>query len=349
MDTLKKDIKSLSFLELNSLFSALNEKPFRIKQLLKWLYCFRVNDFDSMTDLSKNLRNYLKKNFCISNIKLLDYFKSNDSSVKFIFKTNDDVVFEAVGIPNYKKNNSINSLTVCVSSQAGCKIKCSFCSTGKQKFYRSLNIGEIVDQVLNIQKFFKYKVSNVVVMGQGEPFLNYDNVVDGLKILNKYIANPIGARKITISTSGILNGIDKLSHEKEQFGIAVSLHSCIQNTRDLLMPGVKEFSLEKLHKAIECYIQKTNRRPTFEYLLLKKINDDKQHLEALIDYCRGLNVHVNLLPYNKTKDCEFIGSSPYTFNYWKNELLKSGIQTTIRKSRGSSVNAACGQLINQAL
>lgn len=349
MDTLKKDIKSLSFSEFNSLFSSLNEKPFRVKQLIKWLYFFRVNDFDSMTDLSKNLRNYLNENFYISNIKLLESFKSNDSSVKFIFKTNDDVVFESVGIPNYKTDNSLNSLTVCISSQAGCNIKCSFCSTGKQKFYRSLNIGEIIDQVLNIQKFFQYKVSNVVVMGQGEPFLNYNNVVEGLKILNKYTNSPIGARKITISTSGILNGIDKLSHEKEQFGLAVSLHSCIQSTRDLLMPGVKEFSLEKLHKTIKNYLQKTNRRPTFEYLLLKNINDDKQHLEALIDYCSRLNVHVNLLPYNKTKDCDFVGSSTNTFNYWKSELLKSGIQTTIRKSRGSSVNAACGQLINQVL
>ena len=223
---------------------------------------------------------------------------------------------------------------------------CSFCATGREGLSRNLKAGEIVEQVVTAQNDFAHRVSNVVVMGQGEPFLNYQEVLTALKMLNSADDLNIGARHITLSTCGILQGIDQLSLEPEQFTLAVSLHSAVQETRDLLMPKVANQPLPELKKALTRYIAATKRRVSLEYLLLDGINDDENHLQALRSFCKGLLVHVNLLPMNKVDGSPLQPSSPRTAKHWIDSLNNDRIETTMRVSRGSDIAGACGQLKN---
>lgn len=224
---------------------------------------------------------------------------------------------------------------------------CEFCATGHQGFSRNLTVGEIVEQITIAEKDLDSRISNVVVMGQGEPFLNFENLESALEIINDNKLLGIGARKITVSTCGIIPGIDKFAKINKQFGLAVSLHSAIQQTRDDLMPGVKNYKLVKLKSTIENYIKTTNRRPTFEYLMLKDVNDTEEHLSALVDFCKGMLCHINLIAYNNTETKTYSASSNNTINSWINTLNSNGIETTLRQSKGSDINAACGQLINK--
>lgn len=203
-------------------------------------------------------------------------------------------------------------LTVCISSQAGCPMACKFCATGKQGFVRNLYCGEIIQQVLFIQKELKKRISNIVVMGQGEPFLNFDNTIDALKLINDKKIIGLGSRKITISTCGIIPGIKEFSNIDKQFGLAISLHSAIQEKRNALMPEVKNYTLSQLKHVIINYAKKTNRRPTFEYLLIKDINDTEEDLKALINYCKGMLCHINLINLNSVPDSKFQPSSKST-------------------------------------
>ncbi|MCF0231599.1 MAG: 23S rRNA (adenine(2503)-C(2))-methyltransferase RlmN [Enterococcus sp.] len=224
---------------------------------------------------------------------------------------------------------------------------CCFCSTAKLGFVRNLGFGEILEQVLLIEKAHDKKVSNVVMMGQGEPFLNFENVMEALEIINTYKDYEIGARKICISTCGIISGIDKLTEVNKQYRLAISLHSAEQKTRDVLMPGLKNQSLSKLKSSLISYQERTGRRITIEYIMIKDINDTEEQLGFLYNFIRGLKVHINLLPYNNVPGDEFQSSSRKTLLAWANFFKSAGYSLNVRESKGSDVFGACGQLSNR--
>ena len=224
---------------------------------------------------------------------------------------------------------------------------CAFCATGREGLTRNLQAGEIVQQIAAAQKDFEARVSNVVVMGQGEPFLNYDEVLSALRMVNSTDDLHIGARHITISTCGIISGIERLSDEPEQFTLAISLHSAVQSTRDELMPKVSQQPLPLLKTALKNYTQKTRRRVSLEYLLIKNVNDSEEQLRALLDLCRGLLCHINLLPMNPVEGAPFQPATEKTVRHWMKTLEAEGVEISMRKSRGSDIDGACGQLKNR--
>lgn len=266
-----------------------------------------------MTNLPKEFISKLTETFVITKPQLHDSQTSTDGTKKYVLgfasqrEEEVPVLVECVAIPSLKSNS--NKLTVCISSQAGCAMRCIFCATGQQGIARNLYPGEIIQQILFMQNDLGKKVSNVVLMGQGEPFLNFDNVVDALDIINNPKLLGIGARKITVSTCGIIPGINKFSNIDKQYGLAISLHCAIQEKRNDLMPGVKNYTLEKLKTSVEKYIENTNRRPTFEYLMIDGINDTKEDLNALVNYCHGMLCHINLIKFNSVPGSKYKASS----------------------------------------
>ncbi|MEA5020981.1 MAG: 23S rRNA (adenine(2503)-C(2))-methyltransferase RlmN [Gordonibacter sp.] len=338
---MEKPIKSYSLLEFQDLIKDLNQPLFRAKQLSEWIYQRNASSYEDMTNLPKSLRENLLEFHPLYQPSILDSQTSSDGTQKFILGYHDGVCVETVSIPSKD-----GRLTVCCSSQVGCGMACSFCATGKEGFNRNLSIGEIVDQIIIVQNETKRRVSNVVVMGQGEPFLNYDNTLEALRILNHPKLFNIGARHITLSTCGIVSGIEKLSYEPEQFTLAISLHTAVQQIRDIIMPGVSKYPLKRLKTALMSYVEVTNRRVSLEYALIQNINDQKSDLEALTEFCHGLLCHINLIPLNKVNDSPCQPSSLKTMNSWLSSLNNSGIETTVRNSRGTDIAGACGQLKN---
>lgn len=347
----RQPIEILSLNQLEEFVKKNNQPKFRALQIAEWLYVHNVNDFSSMTNLPKAFINKLSSCFVITNIHANKTLISKDGTRKYILqltdtnKDNDQTAYiETVGIPSANKNS--NQLTVCVSTQVGCAMACKFCATGKQGFSFNLNPGSIVKQIMYASKDFNQRVSNVVLMGQGEPFLNYDNVMSALEIINSPKLLNLGARKITISTCGIIPGINKFSKINKQYGLAVSLHSANQQTRNFIMPGVINYNLDKLKKSLINYTSSTNRRITFEYLMIKGINDSEDDLNALKEYCSNILCHVNLIKFNSISESKLIASDDQTISKWLDVLNNNGIETTLRASRGSDIDAACGQLIN---
>ena len=245
---------------------------------------------------------------------------------------------ETVGMPSRGK------LAVCVSSQAGCGMRCAFCATGLAGLTRSLTAQEIVDQVLHVQRDFGERVTSVVFMGQGEPFANYDAVVEALRMLNSPDGLNIGARHLTVSTCGVIPGIREFAKLPEQFTLAISLHSAVQGTRNQLMPGVKKYTLLRLHEALQDYVEKTGRRPTYEYAMIDGVNDTNPEMLTLCDFCEGTLCHVNLIQLNYIPDSPFRPSPVEKVEKLQKMLASRGIEATIRNSRGSDIDAACGQL-----
>ena len=335
-----KGIKIFSIEDIYDLFGQYNLPKFRADQLLNWLYAKGSTSYDEMTNLPKSVREQLSALHPIETPSLVDVQVSSDGTRKYLLDFEGALV-ETVGLPT-----DSGRLTVCCSSQSGCAMNCQFCATGKAGLTRSLYPGEIIDQINVVAQDFNQRVTNVVVMGQGEPFANYQNVLAALRIANHPKLLNIGARHITISTCGIVPGIEKLSREPEQFTLAVSLHSAIQDTRDHLMPGVCNFSLVDLRKALAEYAEASGRRFSFEYALMKGVNDSNDDLDALINYARGMLCHVNLIPLNEVKDSPFKPVSTSTLNHWCSTLEAKGIPASIRRSRGSDVAGACGQLAN---
>lgn len=338
---MEKPIKSYSLSGLQDLAKELKVPPFRAQQLSEWVYQQGVLSYNDMTNLPKVLRDRLSEDYPLHSPSIIDSQVSSDGTQKFILRYHDGACVETVSIPS-----GDTRLTVCCSSQVGCGMACAFCATGKEGFGRNLTIGEIVDQIIVVQEKANRRVSNVVVMGQGEPFLNYDNTLEALRILNHPRLFNIGARHITLSTCGIIPGIEKLSQESEQFTLAVSLHTAVQQTRDIIMPGVSKYTLKRLKTALMSYIKTTNRRVTLEYALIRNTNDQNEDMDALIEFCRDLLCHVNLIPLNKVSDSLFQPSSIKTMNSWLSTLNNAGIEATIRNSRGSDIAGACGQLKN---
>ena len=335
------DIFDLSINELNEILLNLNEKKFRSKQIYEWLHSHPITTYDDMHNIPKRVREYLNKEYPLQTLSVKIIKESNDGTKKFLFECEDNNLVESVLIPNDDER-----LTACLSTQVGCPMQCAFCATGKQGFIRNLTAQEICFQVSHLIKHSQKRIDNIVIMGQGEPFLNYNNVIKAIKRLNHNEAFKVAARKITISTCGIIDGIHKFSLEPEQFGLAVSLHSADQATRNVLMPKTKNMPLESLSEALKEYQQISNRRITFEYMLLDGINDSEEQCEKLIDFCKPLLCHVNLLKFNDVEDCKYKGSSYSKIKQFENNLINSGIPCSVRKSKGEDIQGACGQLAN---
>lgn len=344
MDT----IKAYSREGLERLLEELGQPRFRTKQIVQWMYQRGVRSYDEMTDLPKTLRAELAERAPLTVPTMLDRRVSKDGTRKYVWQFEDGAGVETVAMPSKDANahGGPQRLTVCFSTQVGCAIGCAFCATGKEGFARNLTPGEMVDQIVLAGKDMGMRVSNVVAMGQGEPFLNYDNTLAALRFMNAKDGLGIGARHITISTCGIVRGIERLASEPEQFTLAVSLHSAVQPTRDFLMPRMASTPLHHLHTALERYIEQSGRRVSLEYLLLKDLNDDEAHLAALKEFCRGLLCHVNILPFNEVAGSPFHPATSKVRARWVASLEAAGVETTVRDSRGSDIEGACGQLKN---
>ncbi len=335
------EIKTYSFQRLQALFKEWNIPQYRAQQVYTWIYQKGVHSYDEMTNLPHSLREQLAADLPFLPAQIMNKQVSQDGTRKYLIEFHDGSLTEMVAIPSHDR------LTVCFSTQVGCAMSCSFCATGKEGFTRNLLPGEMVEQVLLVQDDMKRRVSNLVAMGQGEPFLNYNNLIDALHIFNDKKGLHIAARHITVSTCGIIDGIKRFSQENEQFTLAVSLHSALQDTRDDIMPAVKHQPLDVLQKALIKYQKETNRRVTFEYLLIAGVNDSHKHLMALIDYCSGLKCHVNLIRLNAVEESPLKPSSQRKTEEFVNTLTQAGIEATLRRSRGSDIDGACGQLKNK--
>lgn len=336
--TRSHDIRLLTLEELQDLVKELGQPAFRAKQLNEWIHDKNVCSFDEMTNLPAALREKLSERFSFNVPVELVKQVSKDGSRKYLLQFSDGVSVETVGMPNR------NKLAVCISSQAGCAMGCAFCATGLAGLSRSLTAQEMVDQVLHVARDFGERVTSVVFMGQGEPFANFDATVQALRILNDPDGLAIGARHLTVSTCGVIPGIRRFAELPEQFTLAISLHSAIQGTRNQLMPGVKKYTLLRLHEAIQLYVEKTGRRPTYEFAMIDGINDTNPEMQALVDFCAGTLCHVNLIQLNNIPDSPFRPSPIEKVESLQRRLTMHGVETTIRNSRGSDIDAACGQL-----
>lgn len=336
--TRSRDIRLLTLEELQDLVKELGQPAFRAKQLNEWIHDKNVCSFDEMTNLPAALREKLSERFSFNMPVELVKQVSKDGSRKYLLQFSDGVSVETVGMPNR------NKLAVCISSQAGCAMGCAFCATGLAGLSRSLTAQEMVDQVLHVARDFGERVTSVVFMGQGEPFANFDATVQALRILNDPDGLAIGARHLTVSTCGVIPGIRRFAELPEQFTLAISLHSAIQGTRNQLMPGVKKYTLLRLHEAIQLYVEKTGRRPTYEFAMIDGINDTNPEMQALVDFCAGTLCHVNLIQLNNIPDSPFRPSPIEKVESLQRRLTMHGVETTIRNSRGSDIDAACGQL-----
>lgn len=336
--TRSRDIRLLTLEELQDLVKELGQPAFRAKQLNEWIHDKNVCSFDEMTNLPAALREKLSERFSFNVPVELVKQVSKDGSRKYLLQFSDGVSVETVGMPNR------NKLAVCISSQAGCAMGCAFCATGLAGLSRSLTAREMVDQVLHVARDFGERVTSVVFMGQGEPFANFDATVQALRILNDPVGLAIGARHLTVSTCGVIPGIRRFAELPEQFTLAISLHSAIQGTRNQLMPGVKKYTLLRLHEAIQLYVEKTGRRPTYEFAMIDGINDTNPEMQALVDFCAGTLCHVNLIQLNNIPDSPFRPSPIEKVESLQRRLTMHGVETTIRNSRGSDIDAACGQL-----
>lgn len=333
-----RDIRSLTADEIAELVQELGQPAFRAKQICEWVFTKHASSFEEMTNIPKKLREQLSEHFSFRLPEELVKQVSRDGSRKYLLEFSDGTSVETVGMP------SKNKLAVCVSTQAGCAMGCAFCATGFNGLTRSLSAQEIVDQVRHVAMDFDERVTSVVFMGQGEPFANFDATVEALRMLNDPDGYAIGARHLTVSTCGIIPGIKRFSELPEQFTLAISLHSAVQSTRNKLMPGVKKYTLPRLHEAIQAYVEKTGRRPTYEFAMIDGINDTNPEMEALIDFCRGTLCHVNLIQLNDTPGSLLKPSPMKKVETLQKRLQMHGVEATIRNSRGNDIDAACGQL-----
>ena len=316
-------------------------KPFRAKQIFKWLYEKRVDDFALMSDISKDLQVKLASDFEIKELKIVDKQISKDGTQKFLFELNDGALVESVlMVFDY-------GYSACLSSQVGCNMGCKFCASGLLKKQRDLKAGEIVSQALMIQKTLDTmdgRLGNIVMMGTGEPFDNYDNVMKAMSIINSPYGLEIGARHISISTCGVVPMIKRFSKENLQYNLAISLHAPNNELRDTLMPINHAYKLEELFGALKEYSALNNRRLTFEYLLLKGVNDSKKEADEIKELLKDLNAYINLIPYNNVKEKDFETSSEENALRFYDMLKKNGVAVTLRQKKGDDIDAACGQL-----
>lgn len=337
-ENLKPNIKNFSYEELKQELINLNEKPFRAEQIFKWLYMENVKSFDEMTNLSLQLRKKLEENYSIGIHNILKKQESIDGTKKYLLELWDKNAIETV-VMEYKYGK-----TICVSSQVGCRMGCKFCASTGINFVRNLDAGEIIEQILTVQRDIKKRISNVVFMGIGEPFDNYENVIKAIHLINHPKGLNIGARHISISTSGIVPKIYNLADANIQCTLSISLHSSNNEKRSKLMPVNKAYPIEELMKACKYYTQKTNRRISFEYALAKNNNDNLEDAKELVKLLKGMLCHVNLIPINEIENGKFKKSTNENIIKFRDYLNEKGIVATIRRELGSDIDAACGQL-----
>jgi len=338
-----RSIKDYDLEDLKKVFLELNEKAFRAEQVFKWLYVDKVNSFDEMTNLSLELREKLKQNFDFTIHTIKDKQCSKDGTKKYLLQLADGCAIETV-LMEYK-----HGMSICVSSQVGCKMGCKFCASTGIPFIRSLTSAEIVEQILAVERDENIRISNVVFMGIGEPFDNYDNVINAIRILNNQKGLSIGARHISISTSGVVPYIYKLADENIQCTLSISLHCTNDEKRSALMPINRKYSIEELLEACRYYIEKTNRRISFEYALLKGENDTVEDANGIIKLLRGMLCHVNLIPVNKIENEPFKKTNDKNVLKFRDYLNDNGIVATVRRELGSDIDAACGQLRRKSI
>ena len=332
-----RNIYDLTIKELEDYFISINEKKFRAVQVYEALYKRRIKSFDDMTNISKEVREKLKQDFSFYKIKML--IKQQGKNVnKYLFELDDGNLIESVLMRHDY------GLSVCVSSQIGCNMGCSFCESGRLKKVRDLLPGEIVRQILMIEEDVGMRISSVVVMGIGEPFDNYDNIMDFIRIINSPFGIAIGARHITVSTSGLVPMIKRYAEEDLQTNLAISLHAPNDELRNKIMKVNKAYNISELIAAINEYIEKTNRRVTIEYVMLSMVNDSEENANELADLLRGMNVYVNLIPYNETSHIEYKKSPNDRVMKFYDTLKRRGINVTVRREFGGNIDAACGQL-----
>ncbi len=334
----KKDIKNFTLDELQKQIKDLGEEKYRATQLFYWLYRKGIEDFRDMSNLSVSFRDLLQENFYISKIELVELAKSKDQTEKYLFKLEDGSLIESVLIFCNKR------MTECISSQIGCKYNCLFCESGKKGFARNLTVSEILNQVLFIKNKMKSNLNNIVFMGIGEPLDNYNNVIKAIHILNSKDAFNIGSRKIIISTCGIIPAIEKLQDYGWQIELSVSLHAPENKLRSYLMPINNKYPLYDLIKVCKNYVKKTKRQVTFEYILIKGVNDSLNYADKLSKLIGGFNFKVNLITFNPAPDSWLQAPDISQVKSFKNKLVAKGIPTTLRISKGGDISAACGQL-----
>ena len=333
-----KNIKEFNLDDLKQELEALGEKKYRAEQIFKWIYVDKVKEFDQMTNLSLELRTKLKQNYTMCNFNILKKQESTDGTKKYLFDVLDGNAIETVLMQYH------HGKTICVSSQIGCKMGCKFCASTGIKFIRSLTAGEIVEQILAVEQDIGDKISNVVFMGIGEPFDNYENVMKAIKIINNQKGLNIGARHISISTSGLVPMIYKFADEELQCTLSISLHATNDEKRSKMMPVNNKYNIKELMEACKYYIQKTNKRISFEYALAKDNNDNLEDAKELVKLLKGMLCHVNLIPINKIENGNYSKSSNENIIKFRDYLNDNGIVATIRRELGSDIDAACGQL-----
>lgn len=333
-----KNIKDFDLPDLEEEFVKLGEKKYRAGQVFQWLYVEKVKSFDEMTNLSLDLREMLKRNYEICNYNIIKKLESSDGTKKYLFDILDGNAIETVLMQYH------HGKTICVSSQVGCKMGCKFCASTGIPFVRSLSAGEIVEQILAVEQDIGEKISNIVFMGIGEPLDNYDNVVKAIRILNNQKGLNIGARHISVSTSGLVPKIYDLAKENIQCTLSISLHATNNEKRSSMMPVNNAYPIEELIKACKDYIKTTNRRISFEYALAKDNNDNLEDAKELVKLLKGMLCHVNLIPINKIENGKYTKSTNENIIRFRDYLNDNGIVATIRRELGSDIDAACGQL-----
>ncbi|WP_352419958.1 23S rRNA (adenine(2503)-C(2))-methyltransferase RlmN [Proteiniborus sp.] len=333
------DLKSLEMEELEEVFIRLGEKKYRAHQTFKWIHQKMVSSINNITELPQGLRDKLNLNYNISKLKIVQRLDSKfDDTSKYLFMLDDRNIIESV-LMKYK-----HGVSVCLSTQVGCRMGCEFCASTKGGLVRSLLPGEILEQFYQIQKDQGYKVTNIVLMGSGEPLDNYDNVLKFLKIIHDDEGQNLGYRHITISTCGLVPKIYDLADEEIPINLSISLHSPFDEERKKIMPIANRHSIYEIIEACYYYINKTKRRITFEYTLIYGVNDKKEDALEIVKLLKGMLCHVNLIPLNRIKEFIHTKSDEEAIRNFKDILIKNGINTTIRREMGADVNAACGQL-----
>lgn len=340
-----RNIKELSIAEITDFVSSLNEKPFRAKQIYEWLWKKNVSSFDEMKNVSNKITDALKSSFEIKPLKITYSVKSSiDNSSKFAFLTHDKLFIEGVLIPSEGNKR----VTACISTQVGCSLGCKFCATGTMGLTRNLTASEIYEQVflLNVEseKNYQRKLTNIVVMGMGEPLLNYDNLLRALNFVTGTDGLSMSASRITVSTVGLVKQIKKLADDEPKFNLAVSLHTARNEQRSEIMPVNIHNPVPELITALKYFNEKTGKRITFEYLLIDGITDTKADALALAEFCKNFPSKINLIEYNPVQHVDYKTSKPFNALYFKEFLEKKNLIVTLRKSKGQDINAACGQL-----
>ncbi len=332
-----KNIYGLTIEEIEDYFIKMGSKKFHALQLFSWLYEKRIESFTDVTNIKKELIESINKDFSINRLKIVDVQEDVDVC-KYLFELYDNEHIEAV-LMKHDYGNSI-----CVSSQVGCNMGCKFCESGRRRKVRNLETYEMVLQILMIEKLFGKRISHVVVMGIGEPFDNYENLIKFFKIINHPKGLAIGARHITVSTCGLVPKILEFSEFPLQINLAISLHAPNDKIRNKIMPISKAYPMKELIKSLKNYLEKTNRRITFEYILLKDVNDSMECAEELVKLVKGINCYINLIPYNETNNLDFKRTNTVQIMRFYDILKKNSVNVTIRREFGSKISAACGQL-----